>query len=561
MKKNKKMIVGFLAPAVIIFLIVFLYPIIRTIMMSMYKIESVTDTMEWWTFVGLGNYQKLFTTAIFKTAMMNILKIWALGGIIVLSVSLLFGVILTSGIRGKKFFRAIIYLPNIVSAVALATMWLQYVYSSKFGLLKSVLDSLGLHKLAKTPWLDSDHKFWALLFAYCFGMIGYHMLIWMSGIERISPDLFEAATIDGANKPQQFRYMTMPLLKGVFKTNITMWTVSTAAFFVWSQLFSTVTADKATIVPVQYMYMHTFGAGNAVTERNAGYGAAIGIILCLCVVIVFSICNKLIKDCLLYTSDAADEWILAASLSTTTDIFAGKALKFPTGLHFENYVQAWGSGGVATFFMNSMLYSLVSCFLLILICAPAAYVLARFTFLGNKIIQTSFVSAMGIPITMIVLPLFSVVANLGILNSVFASKVTLIFLYIGINIPYTTIFLLTFFSNLSRTYEEAAAIDGCPPTKTFWKIMFPMAQSGIVTVTIFNFINIWNEYFLSLIFANNDTLRPVAVGLYGMLQSMQYTGNWAGMFAAVVIVFLPTFILYLFLSEKIIGGVTGGIKG
>ena len=130
MKKNKKMIVGFLAPAVIIFLIVFLYPIIRTIMMSMYKIESVTDTMEWWTFVGLGNYQKLFTTAIFKTAMMNILKIWALGGIIVLSVSLLFGVILTSGIHGKKFFRAIIYLPNIVSAVALATMWLQFVFSS-----------------------------------------------------------------------------------------------------------------------------------------------------------------------------------------------------------------------------------------------------------------------------------------------------------------------------------------------------------------------------------------------------------------------------------------------
>lgn len=254
-------------------------------------------------------------------------------------------------------------------------------------------------------------------------------------------------------------------------------------------------------------------------------------------------------------------WIVAASLSTTADIFAGNALKFPTGLHFENYAQAWGSGGVAVFFMNSLLYSLVSCALLILICAPAAYVLARFTFLGNKVIQTGFVAAMGVPITMIVLPLFSVVANMGILNDVFASKVTLIFLYIGINVPYTTIFLLTFFANLSRTYEEAAAIDGCPPAKTFWKIMFPMAQSGLVTVTIFNFINIWNEYFLSLIFANSDQLRPVAVGLYGMLQSMQYTGNWAGMFAAVIIVFLPTFILYIFLSEKIIGGVTGGIKG
>ncbi len=254
-------------------------------------------------------------------------------------------------------------------------------------------------------------------------------------------------------------------------------------------------------------------------------------------------------------------WIAAASLSTTADIFKGDALKFPTGLHFENYVQAWGSGGVATFFKNSLLYSVISCILLILICAPAAYVLSRFTFLGNKVIQTGFVAAMGVPITMIILPLFGVVANMGILNSLLASKVTLIFLYTGINIPYTTIFLLTFFSNLSRTYEEAAAIDGCPPARTFWKIMFPMAQSGIVTVTIFNFINIWNEYFLSLIFANSDELRPVAVGLYGMLQSMQYTGNWAGMFAAVIIVFLPTFVLYLFLSEKIIGGVTGGIKG
>ncbi|MCU0079968.1 carbohydrate ABC transporter permease [Extibacter muris] len=296
MKKNKGMIVGFLAPAVIIFLIVFLYPIVRTVMMSLYKIEAVTDTMDLWTFVGVQNYQKLFTTAIFKTAMMNIVKIWLIGGIIVMVVSLFFGVILTSGIRGKKFFRAIIYLPNIVSAVALATMWLQYVYSPKFGLLKSVLNALGLHKLAQTQWTAPENVFWALLLAYCFGMIGYHMLIWMSGIERISPDLYEAATIDGANKPQQFRYMTLPLLKGVFKTNITMWTVSTAAFFVWSQLFSSVTANRATIVPVQYMYMQIFGAGNAVTERNAGYGAAIGIILCLCVVLVFTVCNKFIKD-------------------------------------------------------------------------------------------------------------------------------------------------------------------------------------------------------------------------------------------------------------------------
>ena len=296
MKKNKGMIITFLTPAVLFFAVIFIYPILRTLIMSFFNIEGVTDSMSEWSFAGVSNYVSLMQTALFRTAMMNLLKIWLIGGIIVMSISLLLSVILTSGIRFKKFFRAIIYLPNIISAVALATMWLQYVYSSQFGLLKTFFTKLHLTKLAAIPWTDGDHKFMALLIAYCCGMIGYHMLIWTSGIERISPDLYEAATIDGANKPQQFRYMTMPLLKGVFKTNITMWSVTSVGFFVWSQLFSTVTAEQSTIVPVQYMYLKMFGAGNTVTARDAGLSAAIGVMLCICVVIVFTVCNKVLKD-------------------------------------------------------------------------------------------------------------------------------------------------------------------------------------------------------------------------------------------------------------------------
>ena len=219
-------------------------------------------------------------------------------------------------------------------------------------------------------------------------------------------------------------------------------------------------------------------------------------------------------------------WVVGASFSTSKEIFSGAVFKFESGIHLENYAKAWNTSNVSVFFMNSLVYASISCVLLIVICAPAAYVLSRFTFLGNKLIQNGFVAAMGV------------------------------------NVPYTTIFLLTFFSNLSRSFEEAAAIDGCPPMKTFWKIMLPMAQPGIITVTIFNFINVWNEYFMSLIFANSDKVKSVAIGLYGMINSMRYTGDYAGMFAAVVIVFLPTFVLYVFLSEKIIAGVTGGgVKG
>lgn len=121
-------------------------------------------------------------------------------------------------------------------------------------------------------------------------------------------------------------------------------------------------------------------------------------------------------------------------------------------------------------------------------------------------LRTHFVTAMGTPVIMVVLPLFGLVAASGLLDNVIVNKTILVLLYIGINVPYTTIFL-------------------------------------------------------SLIFASSDETKSVAVGLYGMINSMRYTGDWAGMFAAVIIAFLPTFILYIFLSEKIIGGVTGGIKG
>lgn len=255
-------------------------------------------------------------------------------------------------------------------------------------------------------------------------------------------------------------------------------------------------------------------------------------------------------------------WVIAASFSTSKEIFSGDVFKFASGLHFENYAKAWNTSNVSVFFTNSLIYASISCTLLILVCAPAAYVLSRFTFIGNKLIQNGFVASMGVPATMIVLPLFGLVAGWNVLNISLANRAALIFLYVGINVPYTTIFLLTFFGNLSRAFEEAAAIDGCPPMKTFWKIMLPMAQPGIITVTIFNFINVWNEYFMSLIFANSDKVKPVAIGLYGMINSMRYTGDYAGMFASVVIVFLPTFILYIFMSEKIIAGITGGgVKG
>ncbi len=294
--KNKSMIVIFLAPAIFLYTVVFLYPTIRTVIMSFFKVEGVTDAVSGWKFNGMGNFRTLFHTPLFMSAMQNISLIWLVGGVGVMLVSLLFGVILTSGVHGKSFFRSVIYLPNVISAVAMGTMWINYVYNPNFGLLSSILKTLGFSEAAATQWTGPEMVFWSMLVAYCFGMVGYHMLIWMSGIERIPVDFYEAATIEGANVFQRFSKITLPLLKGVCRTNIVLWTVSTMAFFVWSQLFSPVNLSASTVTPMSYMYELVFGASNsAITVRDSGAGAAIGVILTIVVVIVFLFTQLIVR--------------------------------------------------------------------------------------------------------------------------------------------------------------------------------------------------------------------------------------------------------------------------
>ena len=115
---------------------------------------------------------------------------------------------------------------------------------------------------------------------------------------------------------------------------------------------------------------------------------------------------------------------------------------------------------------------------------------------------------------------------------------------------------------IPKDLYEAATIDGAGKVHQFTHITLPLVQPAIITVTIFNFMSVWNEFFMALIFTSSESMAPVGVGLLNIINSMKYTGQYGGMFAAVIIVFLPTFLLYIFMSEKIIASVTGGgVKG
>ncbi len=249
-------------------------------------------------------------------------------------------------------------------------------------------------------------------------------------------------------------------------------------------------------------------------------------------------------------------WLLLASLSTSREVFGDNLMA--SGLHFENYVKAWKSNNVSRYFLHSIIYSSIPCVVLVFFGAPAAYVLAKKEFKMRKFIVTSFIVGMAVPGTMVLIPWYSILVKLDLVGKL----PTMIVIYC-MGISGTVFFLMQFFSTVPTSLEEAALIDGCTPYQAFWKIMFHMAQPGVITVTIFNFLGFWNEYFLALIFANSgENVRSLAVGLQNMINSMRFTGDYAALYAAILIVFLPTFILYLFLSDKIVAGVTGGaVKG
>jgi ABC-type glycerol-3-phosphate transport system permease component len=134
----------------------------------------------------------------------------------------------------------------------------------------------------------------------------------------------------------------------------------------------------------------------------------------------------------------------------------------------------------------------------------------------------------------------------------------IIIAYVSVSVPFTVYVLTGFFASLPRELEEAAMIDGCTSFQVFWHVMLPLAQPGLLTAAIFNGVSMWKEFQWALIFVNTEELRTLSLGLYSLKTAMQYSADWAGLYAAVVVVMVPTIILYVFLSEQMIAGITMG---
>ncbi len=246
-------------------------------------------------------------------------------------------------------------------------------------------------------------------------------------------------------------------------------------------------------------------------------------------------------------------WIAISAFKSNKEVFK-EVWKLPTEFHFENFAKAWTVVKLGDYFLNSLIVVFASVFFILLVSAPVAYILSRVKFKGNNLLTMIYTAGMGIPYPLLFIPLFVILASLKLTDSL----VGLTLVYVSLSIPFTVYILTGFFGSLPTELEEAAIIDGCNDIQVFSKIMLPLASPGLITAAIFNFIGLWNEYQLALIFMNTDKHRTISLGLYAMQNAMQYTGDWVGLFAGLVIIMIPTIVLYVFLSEKMIAGITMG---
>ncbi len=250
-------------------------------------------------------------------------------------------------------------------------------------------------------------------------------------------------------------------------------------------------------------------------------------------------------------------WLLYTAFKTDKEIFFSP-WALPASPQWDNFRRGWVDAHIGDYFINSFIVVLPSLALILILSAMTAYVLARFPFPGNRIIFYGFMAGMLFPVFLALIPLFFLVKDLGMLNTYQG----LILVYVAYSLPFSVFFMTGFFRTLPSELHEAAIIDGANQYQVFFRIMLPLAQPGLVSIGIFNFLGMWNQYLLPVVLMTDAARYVLTQGLAYMLHQQYYNNDWSGLFAAVTMIMIPTLLVYVIFQQQIQKGITvGALKG
>jgi ABC-type sugar transport system permease subunit len=270
---RRRMVVVFLAPALILYLGLLILPALQAFYLSLFKTSGFGDTPLW---VGLGNYARLAADPIFWRALRNMSLIMLVGGVATFGLAFVFTMLLNSGLWGKKLFRALIFLPNIIAVVAITTFW-SFVFMPRYGLLTSVLKALGLTNLASIPWTAPENVFFAMMVGFVWISVGFYTILILAGADKVPADMYEAARLEGASTLQIFRLITLPMIWDVILITLVLWSIYAIKIVEFPYAFGGPNIDQNLYTPAIYLYIMGFGQREPVYAL--GYSTAIGVVL------------------------------------------------------------------------------------------------------------------------------------------------------------------------------------------------------------------------------------------------------------------------------------------
>ncbi|MEC3979022.1 carbohydrate ABC transporter permease [Amycolatopsis sp. H20-H5] len=246
-------------------------------------------------------------------------------------------------------------------------------------------------------------------------------------------------------------------------------------------------------------------------------------------------------------------WVVFSALKSNKEILTSP-WSLPSRPHLDNFGRAWTEASIGRYFLNSIVVVGGALILTITVGSLAAYVLARYSFRGNRFIYYLFVTSMFFPMLLALVPLFFTVQRLGLLST----HLGLILVYAAYATPFTIFFLHAFFGTQPTSVAEAAFMDGCSHAGVFFQVMLPMARPGIVSVAIFNFLGLWNQYLLPLVLNPDPEKYVLSQGLAALSTSQGYRSDWSGLFAGLTIAMLPVLVAYVAFQRYIQVATTSG---
>lgn len=610
--ENSSFALVFLGLPLAIYVIFVISPFVQAFYYSMTDWSGFSKKMN---FVGLTNYLTLLSDPVFTKAVYNSIVLVLVLPPLVIILSVTLATLVTVGgvtrgeIQGLKhsgIYRVISFFPYTVPAIVIGILWAQ-MYDPSSGLLNGILTALGFDFFKSFAWLgDERTAMGASIFVIAWSMVGFYMVLFIAAIKGIPAEVYEAARVDGAGRFRTAISITVPMIRDNIRTAYVYLGILALDAFVYMQALNPSGGPaNSTVVISQHLLNTAFKKGKF--GYATSMGAALAIITLVFAALVFFVfwwtgrppksgpvstaVNPLVRAApvaapakptgqlehpvakkTVWTDKTVATishialiawvvvicapllWVLMSSFKTTQQIF-GSPFTLPTSFNFDNYISAWTTASIGTYFVNTVIVVGCALAIVMLLGSMCAYYLARYEFKGSKVIYYLMLAGLTFPIFLAVVPLFQTLRGFGLLNTFPGLIIT----YVAFALPFTVFFLYAFFRTLPQEIAEAAMIDGAGPWRIFFTIMLPMAKPGLASVAIFNFLGLWNQFLLPIALNTNTANYVLSQGMASFASQAGYAVNFGALFAAVVITVLPVLVTYIIFQRQLQGSVQTGM--